>query len=142
MFIMKVLYVVYNYNNEFADFYGAQVENENEKEYITIDRIKIGEYKHNFPKDKLNVEFEDGYVTDVLDKQKIKEQLDRIHQRLTKLHLENAENPSYKDNGSNYKYVLERLEKLMTPEEYEKSGQKEKNEKEFKEFLEKMSFLS
>lgn len=130
---MKVLYVVYNHNNEFVDLYGAQVENENEKEYITVDRIKIGEYKHNFPKDKLNFEFEDGYVTDVLDKPKIKEQLDRIYQELTKLHLKNENQSSYKDNESNYNYALERLEKMMTPEEYESEGLAQKNRSELME---------
>ncbi len=139
---MKILYVVYNYNNEFVDFYGAQVEDENEKEYITIDKIKIGEYKHIFPKDKLNVEFEDGYVTDVLDKPEIKKQLNRIYEKLKKLHIEKEEHLSYEDNENNYKYILKRLEKIMTPEEYEKSGQKEKDDKEFQKLVEKLSYLS
>lgn len=41
---MKILYVVGNYNNEFVDFYGAQVKEENEKEkkeLISIHYVQI-----------------------------------------------------------------------------------------------------
>lgn len=127
---MNVLYVVNAYDNKYVDFHAVQITEENDNEFIILDKMNIENYVHNFPKDKINVELDMGYVTDSLDKRKLKIQIDRIYNKLKKKYSENEEKDLYEINERYYKSSIELLEVCVTPEEYEKQGLREKEEKE------------
>lgn len=107
---MKVLYVVYANGEKYVDFHAVEIMNENENEFDIVDRINIEQYTHNFPKDKLNFEFSEGYVTDKLDKAKLKEQIDRIFNVLQKKHLDNNERKDAEINKDYYNLSINSLE--------------------------------
>ena len=106
---MKVLYVINAFENKFVYFHAVQITKENETEFTTLDKINItdkepfGEeeqYIYTFPKNKLNQELEMGYVTDKLDKEVLKAQMNRIYNKLKEeyLYLYNENEDYYKDN--------------------------------------------
>lgn len=106
---MKVLYVINAFENKFVYFHAVQITKENEIEFTTLDKINItdkeplGEekqYIYTFPKNKLNQELEMGYVTDKLDKEVLKVQMNRIYNKLKEeyLYLYNENEDYYKDN--------------------------------------------
>ena len=87
--LYKVLYVVNTVevnNNKCVHFYAVQVKNETDNEFIIIDKINIENYTYSFPKNKINVEFETAFVTDKLNKEILRTQIDRIYKKLKKLH--------------------------------------------------------
>ena len=119
---MKVLYVVYAYVNKLVYFHAVQVTKEDEKEYTTLDRIDIENYINHFPKDKLNIEFETGFVTDKLDKKVLKDQITRIYQNLKEKLINIGDESGIEENDIYYKAQLEKLEETLTVEECEKRG--------------------
>ena len=132
---MKILYVVYACDNKYVDFHGVQVTEETEEGYTILDKIYVDNHIHEFPKNKLNVEFEMGYVTDKLDKEELKNQIERIYNNLKEKHLKDGEAQYDRVNDRYYIGSLKDLERCVTPEEYEKSGLKEKEDKETMEKL-------
>lgn len=118
---MKVLYVINAFENKFVYFHAVQITKENETEFTTLDKINItdkesfGEeeqYIYTFPKNKLNQELEMGYVTDKLDKEVLKAQMNRIYNKLKEeyLYLYNENEDYYKDN-------LDKINNCISPEE-------------------------
>ena len=132
---MKTLYVVYACDNKYVDFHGVQVTEETEEGFTILEKVNIEEYIHEFPKNKLNVEFDMGYVTDKLDKETLKIQIDRIYNKLKEKHLKEGETQYGIVNDRYYTGSLNDLEECVTPEEYERSGLKEQEEKEIMEKL-------
>lgn len=88
---MKILYVVNTYDDKYINFYAVQVESETEQDFIlfSMDKINIENYVQTFPKSLLNYELDMGYVTDKLDKDALKIQIDRIYDKLKK-RIENS----------------------------------------------------
>ena len=117
---MKVLYVVNVVDEKYVDFHAVQVEDENENDFIILDRMNVENYVHTFPKNKIDVELELAYVTDKLDKESLRIQIDRIYNKLNKV---------YSDQDviaeRYYKSSLDLLKRCITPEEYEKQSSKE-----------------
>lgn len=119
---MKLLYVVRCYKNKYVDFGAVQVREENEEEFITIDKINIIEkyfteeikYVNTFPKEKLNVELDYGYVTDKLDKEVLKTQIDRIYNK-----LQNNYRKMLEKNEQLYKSSIDVLNKCILPKDKE-----------------------
>ena len=132
---MKILYVVYAYDNKYVDFHGVQVTEETEEGFTILDKVNVENYIHEFPKNKLNVEFDFGYVTDKLDKEALKIQIDRIYNKLKEKHLKDGETQYDRVNDRYYKGSVKDLERCLTPEEYEKSGLKDQEDKETMEKL-------
>jgi len=132
---VKILYVVYACDNKYVDFHGVQVTEETEESFTILDKVNIENYIHEFPKNKLNVEFDFGYVTDKLDKEALKIQIDRIYNKLKEKHLKDGEVQYSMVNDRYYTGSLKDLEICVTPEEYEKSGLKEQDDKEIMEKL-------
>ena len=130
---MKILYVVYACDNKYVDFHGVQVTEETEDGFTILDRVNVENYVHEFPKNKLNVEFDMGYVTDKLDKEALKIQIDRIYNKLKEKHLKDGEAQYGRVNDRYYEGSVKDLERCVTPEEYEKSGRKEQEDKEMME---------
>lgn len=120
---MKVLYVVKAESGKYASFKAVQVWEEREEDFEIVDKIEIEDYIHEFPKNKLNTEFEFGYVTDKLDKRMLKTQLNRVYCKLCEIHRKNNDMDSLDGNTRYYEGSLEDLEGCITPEEL----QKEKN---------------
>ena len=125
--LYKVLYVVNTVelnNNKCVHFYAVQVKNETDNEFIIIDKINIENYTYSFPKNKINVEFETAFVTDKLNKEILRTQIDRIYKKLKRLH------PNQDIIAEKY-YIdsIDFLKKCIIPEEYEarKLIEKEKN---------------
>lgn len=127
---MKILYVVNACDNKYVDFHGVQVTEEREDGFTILDRVNVENYIHEFPKNKLNIEFDMGYVTDKLDKEALKIQIDRIYNKLKEKHLKNGETQDSMVNDRYYEGSIEGLKRCVTSEEYEKSGQKEKDREE------------
>ncbi len=119
---MKLLYVVKAYENKYVKFNAVQIREENEKEFITIDKINIIEkdfteevkYINTFPKNKLNTELNYGYVTDKLDKEVLKAQINRIYNKLKENYMELLEK-----NEQFYKSSIDILNKCILPEDKE-----------------------
>ena len=119
---MKLLYVVKAHENKYVKFNAVQVREENEKGFITIDKINIIEkdfteevkYINTFPKNKLNKELEMGYVTDKLDKEVLKTQIDRIYNK-----LQNNYRQMLEKNEQLYKRSMELLDKCILPKDKE-----------------------
>lgn len=121
---MKVLYVVKVDRDRCVKFNAVQVREETQEEFITIDKINIKEkdftgeikykYINTFPKNKLNQELEMGYVTDKLDKEVLKIQINRIYNRLKKNYIELLEK-----NEKFYKDSIDLLDKCILPEDKE-----------------------
>lgn len=132
---MKILYVVYAYDNKYVDFHGVQVTEETEEGFTILDKVNVENYIHEFPKNKLNVEFDFGYVTDKLDKETLKIQIDRIYNKLKEKHLKDGETQYDRVNDRYYEGSVKDLERCLTPEEYEKSGLKDQEDKETMEKL-------
>ena len=122
---MKILYVVNACDNKYVDFHGVQVTEETEEGYTILDKVNVENYIHEFPKNKLNVEFDMGYVTDKLDKEALKIQIDRIYNKLKEKHLKDGETQYSIGNDRYYTGSLKDLEKCVTPEEYEKMNKKQ-----------------
>ena len=125
--LYKVLYVVNTVevnNNKCVHFYAVQVKNETDNEFIIIDKINIENYTYSFPKNKINVEFETAFVTDKLNKEILRTQIDRIYKKLKRLH------PNQDIIAEKY-YIdsIDFLKKCIIHEEYEarKLIEKEKN---------------
>lgn len=132
---MKVLYIVNDYDNKYVDFHAVQVMEENESEYDILDKMNVENYIHKFPKNKINVELELAYVTDKLDKKILKNQIDRIYNKLKEKHLKNKEKQFVETNEEYYKSSIDLLKRCVTPEKYEEKelAKKEKiNEKNLK----------
>lgn len=127
---MKTLYVVNACDNKYVDFYAVHVEEDKEDEFIVSDKINIEGYIHNFPKDKINVEFDFGYVIDTLDKVLLRKQIDRIYENLKKKHLDEGEVQYAKTNEDYYKSDIDLLKRCITPEEDpdQKIAKKEREE--------------
>lgn len=108
---MKLLYIINtsNYEMKYINFFATYIDDEDEKVIISSDRLRIESYKHTFPKDKLNFEFEFGFVTDTLNKELLKHNLYRINKNFQK-------NCSNKDelehNKTSYESALCRLENV------------------------------
>ena len=110
---MKIIYVVATTNNnEYVDLYGAEVKNEDSEIYETVKRIKIEDYKFIFPKEKINFEFEYGFVTDVLDKVKIRQQIDRVYKNLQQINADKDDKSILKDSEEYYKFIIGKLERM------------------------------
>ena len=115
---MKVLYVVKVDRDKCVKFNAVQVREENEKEFITIDKINIIEkdfteeiqYINTFPKNKINAELDYGYVTDVLDKEVLRVQIDRIYNK-----LQNNYRQMLEKNEQLYKSSIDLLDKCILP---------------------------
>lgn len=125
---MKVLYVVNTCDNKYVNFQSVQIMEEKENEFIILDKMEIEEYVHNFPKSKINVEFNMGYVTDKLDKTLLRKQIDRIYEKLKNMYLNNGETQYAETNEAYYKSSIDLLRRCVTPEEYEKQGLAEKEQ--------------
>lgn len=123
---MKVLYVVNACDNKYVDFHAVQVIGENEFEFETLDKINIEKYIHKFPKNKMHIELDLAYVTDKLEKEILKIQIDRIYNKLKEKHLNNKEKQYCKTNEDYYKSSIDLLNRCVTPEEYETQGLAEK----------------
>ena len=121
---MKILYVVNACDNKYVDFHGVQVTEETEEGYTILDKVNVENYIHEFPKNKLNIEFDMGYVTDKLDKEALKIQIDRIYNKLKEKHLKDGETQYSLGNDRYYAGSLKDLERCVTPEEYEKMNKK------------------
>ena len=117
---MKLLYVVRSYKNKYVDFGAVQVRKEDKKEFITLDKINIIEkdfteeiqYINTFPKNKINTELDYGYVTDKLDKEVLKAQINRIYNKLKKNYMELLEK-----NEQFYKSSIDVLNKCILPKD-------------------------
>lgn len=110
---MKVLYVVNAWDNKYIEFRAVQVIEENEKEFEILDRVNVENYIHNFPKSKLNIEFDLGYVTDKLDKETLRIQIDRIYNNLKEKYYKDEKNEDSYLNDKYYKVSLDLLEKIV-----------------------------
>ena len=119
---MKVLYVVNVVNEKYVDFHAVQVEDENENDFIILDRMNVENYVHTFPKNKIDVELDLAYVTDKLDKKSLKIQIDRIYNKLNKV-------CSDQDDVAEryYESSMDLLKRCVTLEEYEARGLKEQD---------------
>ena len=121
---MKVLYVVKVDRDRCVKFNAVQVREETQEEFITIDKINIKEkdftgeikykYINTFPKNKLNQELEMGYVTDKLDKEVLKTQIDRIYNK-----LQNNYRKMLEKNEQLYKNSIDVLNKCILPKDKE-----------------------
>ena len=92
---MKVLYVVNTCDNKYVNFHAVQVMSENESEFEILDKMNVENYVHNFPKDKIDIELELAYVTDKLDKETLKVQIDRIYNKLREKYIENIKTKNH-----------------------------------------------
>lgn len=110
---MKVLYVVNAWDNKYIQFRAVQVIEENEKEFEILDRVNVENYIHNFPKERLNIEFDFGYVTDKLDKETLRIQIDRIYNNLKEKYYKDEKNEDSYLNDKYYKVSLDLLEKIV-----------------------------
>lgn len=110
---MKVLYVVNAWDNKYIEFRAVQVVEEDEKEFEILDRVNVEGYVHSFPKNKLNVEFDLGYVTDKLDKEALRIQIDRIYKKLKEQYSKDEENEDSSLNDKYYKVSLDLLERIV-----------------------------
>ena len=119
---MKLLYVVKADRDGCVKFNAVQVRKETQEEFITIDKINIIEkyfteeikYVNTFPKEKLNVELDYGYVTDKLDKEVLKTQIDRIYNK-----LQNNYRKMLEKNEQLYKSSIDVLNKCILPKDKE-----------------------
>lgn len=127
---MKVLYVVNACDSKYVDFHAVQVIGENENEFEILDRMNVENYVHNFPKDKINIELELAYVTDKLDKETLKFQIDRVYNKLKEKYIKNDEKQLNETNENYYKSSIDLLKRCITPEEYEAKGLAEKENEE------------
>ena len=127
---MKVLYVVNTCDNKYVDFHAVQVMSENESEYEILDKMNVENYIHSFPKGKINVELELAYVTDKLDKETLKVQIDRIYNKLKEQYAKNNEKQLRETNEDYYKSSIDLLKRCVTPEEYEERGLAKKENEE------------
>ena len=142
--LYKVLYVVNTVevnNNKCVHFYAVQVKNETDNEFIIIDKINIENYTYSFPKIKtanigqivtvgrikgkiLKGDKVYRTVSDKLNKEILRTQIDRIYKKLKRLH------PNQDIIAEKY-YIdsIDFLKKCIIPEEYEarKLIEKEKN---------------
>lgn len=132
---MKVLYVVNTCDNKYVNFHAVQVMSENESEFEILDKMNVENYVHNFPKDKIDIELELAYVTDKLDKETLKVQIDRIYNKLREKYIENNEKQLSETNEDYYRSSIDLLRRCVTPEEYEAKGLAEKENKELMEKL-------
>lgn len=110
---MKVLYVVNAWDNKYIEFRAVQVIEENEKEFEILDRVNVENYIHNFPKERLNIEFDLGYVTDKLDKETLRIQIDRIYNNLKEKYYKDEKNEDSSLNDKYYKVSLDLLERIV-----------------------------
>lgn len=110
---MKVLYVVNTYDEKYVNFRAVQVVEENEKEFEILDRVNVEDYIHNFPKKKMNVEFDLGYVTDKLDKEALRIQIDRIYKKLKEQYSKDEENKDSSLNDKYYKISVDLLDRVV-----------------------------
>ena len=118
---MKIIYIVATTNNnEYIDLYGAKVKNENSEIYETVDKIKIEGYKFIFPKEKINFEFEYGFVTDMFDKAKIRKQIDRVYKNLQQINANKDEKRVLKDSEEYYEFIIEKLNRMSLKKENSK----------------------
>ena len=121
---MKVLYVVKAESGKYASFKAVQVWEEREEDFEIVDKIEIEDYIHEFPKNKLNTEFEFGYVTDKLDKRMLKTQLNRVYCKLCEIQRKSNDIDSLDWNTRYYERSLEGLDRCITPEELKKEKNK------------------
>ncbi len=133
---MKVLYVVNAYDGKYVDFHAVQVIGENEEEFDILDKMYVENYVHKFPKNKINIELELAYVTDKLDKDSLKIQIDRIYNKLKEKYLKENETQLEETNENYYRSSIDLLKRCVTPEEYEARGLAKKEEKEMMKKLE------
>ena len=110
---MKVLYVVNAWDNKVIDFRAVQVIKENEEEFEILDRVNVENYIHVFPKEKLNVEFELGYVTDKLYKKALKIQIDRIYNKVKEQYYKSEDKEYSLYNDRCYKSWLNLLDVIV-----------------------------
>ena len=110
---MKVLYVVNTYDEKYVNFRAVQVVEENEKEFKILDRVNVEDYIHNFPKEKMNVEFDLGYVTDKLDKEALRIQIDRIYKKLKQQYSKDEEHKDSSLNDKYYKISVDLLDRVV-----------------------------
>ncbi len=110
---MKVLYVVNAWDNKVIDFRAVQVMKENEKEFEILDRVNVENYIHVFPKEKLYVEFKLGYVTDKLDKEALKIQIDRIYNKVKEQYYKSEDKEYSLYNDKCYKSCLNLLDVIV-----------------------------
>lgn len=127
---MKVLYVVNAFDNKYVDFHAVQVLGENESQFEILDKINVENYVHNFPKNKINIELELAYVTDKLDKETLKVQIDRIYNKLKEQYEKSNEKQLRKTNEDYYKSSIDLLKRCVTLEEYEEKGLAKKENEE------------
>ena len=71
-------------------------------------------YIHNFPKEKLNIEFNLGYVTDKLDKEALRIQIDRIYKELKEQYSKDEENKDSFLNDKYYKISVDLLDSIVS----------------------------
>lgn len=105
-----------------VDFFAAQIEEENDTEYKVIDKIGVDDnkYIHTFPKNLIEKEFEDGFVTDRANKEILLKQLERVNEifQLKTLKAQIDELNNSKDLHD-YKYNIRQL--YFSMDNYEKS---------------------
>lgn len=90
----KLLYVISKFNeSNIINFNAVEIIEENETEYILLDKINN---KNNFLKEDLDKEFKFLFVTK--DKRKLKKQLKRIYENINKETQEDISDLEYKIN--------------------------------------------
>lgn len=99
------LYILSNYEKEnFICFRAVKVKEETEKEYITEDKINVLGYERSIPKEKINKEYDDCFITN--NKRRLKKQAERLHNdfnniieyRIDQLkHIQSINNRNYED---------------------------------------------
>lgn len=92
---MKKLYVVSKLGDyNIIRFNTVEIQQETKEMYYLVDNINVLGHKYTFPKTLLNIEFEDCFVTK--NKSKIKNQLKRVYENISKETEENISKLEYK----------------------------------------------
>lgn len=99
------LYILSNYEKEdFIYFKAVEVKEETDKEYITIDRIDVLDYKYSISKEAVNKEYDNCFIAN--NKRRLKKQAERLYNtfnartqyEIDKLkHIQNINNKNYED---------------------------------------------
>lgn len=114
---MKKLYVVANYEGRGVTFMEVKVREETETEYEVDTSLNnvLWNTGTRFPKDKINVNLENGFVTDDINNKQLKKNLLRIYNYLDEDHKDCIKRHTMEKevNDKWYNLALEEIKRIQ-----------------------------
>lgn len=104
------LHILSNYEKENFIYYRVvKIKEETEKEYITEDKINVHGYEYNIPKQEINKEYDNCFITK--DKRKLKKQAERIYNNFNNVIEYEINKLKYTQdiNNKNYENIMKSL---------------------------------